>query len=72
MKYKETLGEKTFTFINHVFMIIFALVIIYPILLVFSRSFMGDAERSLRPLAVFRSIGISQDYFLLFFHPVQL
>lgn len=43
-------GEQTFYFINHLFMLLVCVIMLYPLVYVFGHSFMSDAERALHPL----------------------
>ena len=49
---KETFGEKVFNVVNKIILIILCMIMLYPIMYVFGRSFMNDVERAARPFAV--------------------
>ena len=52
MPMRETLEDRIFQYINIVLMLIICFLMLYPIAFVLGRSFMSEAERAVRPLAL--------------------
>ena len=55
MKIKKSKGEIAFEIFNTLFMVLICLITLYPLMYVLGRSVMPDAERALKPLAIFPS-----------------